>query len=949
MASYLSSLVLKVIFSEQSMIERRMLNQSALGKHRSKDIKFVKNSDSRFLRNVVTYSLIMYSILFTSTSVYAQETIENLSEGNSNLLNEMAKSINATNRAAIASQITTDALNKTIKELQISRPAVVTNSSEVSPNQVVNLIFDNSLPAIFIIVIFLVLVIPMIFDMYLAYRKRASDIKDKTNRRVQGMPGLYRTLMTFGIILLVGTIIFYILALITVNLNSPVLEPLIGILRDLSIILGTGLATIIAFYFGIRGSETSVEKAAAAITSRMGSDTVLPTIVNTSPIDGAENVPINSLVQVTFSETMNGATINQNTLTVKKEDDKSIVSGTLTLSPEAKTVSFDADEDFWPKTKYTATVTTGVQDLAGNSLAAPGSWSFTTIERAQEPSTDVTEEADGSTTDDTRGGEVARKQRDATLEIDKMKGTKFPPGEASSGENSSSNPPVVFDGKSHKLKEIFAKAGISLHITLNDKEITPIGDDDYNKADLTSLMVQYSNRKKTSHLGKMYAYLIIVNGFAMTPSGDTGLLKRNTNIVGLMWDNEKRLGTAVFYRHKIINTDPIAYLRTCAHEIGHQFNLHHKDASCTINGSQKKFSIMNQTDVIKLYGGSWPNGVSLEFGPLESQHLSQHDIQYVAPGTSRFDGKCVADHARWHEEAPKRLGVYTGHLPAYDVATSNEVDFQIQMGKEEYLPGQPSIAYLKLTNISSEPLSLIDKLSPEYNVVKFYIKKEEDEVRFMPYVFYEFISEKTILNPDESISGRAKIFYGSNGYTFPQPAVYKVRAEYHGLSDGLGKIIDSNTVDITIRQPRNKEEEEQVKLIMGKEQALFFLFEGGDHFTDGIEQLTKLVQRYPKSVLGSYASAVLGLHWSREFKDFKNNRVRKPNYEKARSFLEIASDIVNGYWANATFLNLAEIHRKAGDKTTMKNIINKYINKFEKESKNTNGITAAKTLLDGER
>jgi hypothetical protein len=293
--------------------------------------------------------------------------------------------------------------------------------------------------------------------------------------------------------------------------------------------------------------------------------------------------------------------------------------------------------------------------------------------------------------------------------------------------------------------------------------------------------------------------------------------------------------------------------------------------------------------------------------------------------------------------------VKEGDLTNFDSMLKEELDFQIQMGKEEYLPGQPSISYLKLTNVGSENLSLIEKLAPEYNIVKFYIKKDDaEEVRFMPYVFYEFIPEKVTLKVGESVYGRAKIFYGSNGYTFPEPGTYKVRAEYHGLNDGIGTIINSNTIDVIIREPKNEEEAEQVKLIKGKEQALIFLFETGDHLPEGINQLTKLAQQYPQSTLGSYANTVLGLHWSREFKDFKNNQVRKPNYEQARSYLETASDKVKGYWANAAYLNLAEIHRKTGDKTSAKNILKDYINKFDNENKNTNGIATARKLLSDE-
>jgi hypothetical protein len=164
------------------------------------------------------------------------------------------------------------------------------------------------------------------------------------------------------------------------------------------------------------------------------------------------------------------------------------------------------------------------------------------------------------------------------------------------------------------------------------------------------------------------------------------------------------------------------------------------------------------------------------------------------------------------------------------------------MGKKEYLPGQPSIAYLKLTNQGSCPVSIVDRLDPRYDMVKFYIKKDgkEKEDLCVPYSYIEFILQEKTLNPGESMHACAKIFYGSKGYSFPEPGTYKVRASYHGITHGLGEIINSNTIDVIIRLPKGKDEEEQVKLIKGDQQALFFPFEGGDKLTDGINQLTKL-------------------------------------------------------------------------------------------------------------
>ena len=128
--------------------------------------------------------------------------------------------------------------------------------------------------------------------------------------------------MTYGIIILVGTIVFCLLALIFVNINnsqSPVLASLIDLLKNLGTILGTALATVIAFYFGMRGAESAAEKALVATT--LAADKEPPKVLSTSPPDEGKEVAPNSLVTATFSEPMNGSTVTKDTFTVKKEGD----------------------------------------------------------------------------------------------------------------------------------------------------------------------------------------------------------------------------------------------------------------------------------------------------------------------------------------------------------------------------------------------------------------------------------------------------------------------------------------------------------------------------------------------------------------------------------------------------------------------------------------------------
>jgi hypothetical protein len=277
-------------------------------------------------------------------------------------------------------------------------PTTVTSASAVNATTVINSIFETNLPIIFIIAISSIIGVPLVLDIILAYRRKSpttttvSGTDRESSNRVVGMPDLYRSLMTFGIIVLVGTVIFYLLALITLNINdstSPALQSLIDVLKSLGTILGTALATIIAFYFGTRASESATEKAAAAAATvatvtKAGAaapavEKEPPNVLNTIPADGATQVPVSSLISATFSEPMSSPTINENTFTIRRADDEStVIKGALSLSPDSKTAIFDPDQDFYPNTKYIAEISIGPKDLAGNALASTKRWSFTT-------------------------------------------------------------------------------------------------------------------------------------------------------------------------------------------------------------------------------------------------------------------------------------------------------------------------------------------------------------------------------------------------------------------------------------------------------------------------------------------------------------------------------------------------------------------------------------------
>jgi hypothetical protein len=103
-------------------------------------------------------------------------------------------------------------------------------------------------------------------------------------------------------------------------------------------------------------------------------DTVAPTVSSTNPVDGATGVAV---ITASFSEAMNASTITTATFTVSGAG-PTPVTGTVAYSASTDIARFTPTSALAAGTAYTATITTGAKDVAGNALASNHVWSFTT-------------------------------------------------------------------------------------------------------------------------------------------------------------------------------------------------------------------------------------------------------------------------------------------------------------------------------------------------------------------------------------------------------------------------------------------------------------------------------------------------------------------------------------------------------------------------------------------
>jgi hypothetical protein len=275
-----------------------------------------------------------------------------------------------------------------------------------------------------------------------------------------------------------------------------------------------------------------------------------------------------------------------------------------------------------------------------------------------------------------------------------------------------------------------------------------------------------------------------------------------------------------------------------------------------------------------------------------------------------------------------------------------DIIFTISINHREYLLGSPIVVHLEIHNAGSKSVSLLDQLKPEFDVVKFDIKKENEKFPFRPYTILDARPHVVSLEPGKSIGDSAKLFYGAQKWTFKSPGLYLITASYNGLVDEPNKVIHSNEIELEIRAPANKEEKEQVDLIMGDEQGRFLLFEGGDHLTNGMQNLTELATKYPESDLAKYANFSLGISTSTEFADFTKNRVRQSDIKKSLTHLEAAKPKLHGYYAKKAYFTLANLYDKSNDKTAKENTLSEFVDRFSSDSKFTDSISKAKNMLE---
>ena len=137
-------------------------------------------------------------------------------------------------------------------------------------------------------------------------------------------------------------------------------------------------ATLTASIADLAGNTLTSNYAWSFTTAAVAtpSDTTAPQVVigSSVPADGAVEVATNSAISVSFDEALSPGSVT--TSTFQLMGPSGVVAGSVRYS--GNTATFTPLTSLQYSSGYTATVTTGITDLAGNALASNYQWSFTT-------------------------------------------------------------------------------------------------------------------------------------------------------------------------------------------------------------------------------------------------------------------------------------------------------------------------------------------------------------------------------------------------------------------------------------------------------------------------------------------------------------------------------------------------------------------------------------------
>jgi hypothetical protein len=438
------------------------------------------------------------------------------------------------------------------------------------------------------------------------------------------------------------------------------------------------------------------------------------------------------------------------------------------------------------------------------------------------------------------------------------------------------------DGTAVSFTGIYRTAGMDCAVTVDR---TDLSDD----PQLTSIELQTALTTNRRPMDKEVWRLWVLVG-----SAQGGLF-------GIMFDDVEpfREGTAGFFdprfgelptlspeaHNRRLGEVPAAFLRTLVHEAGHAFNLFHPKHD--VHGVPLGTTIMNQTGDVMGFATAaspFPGNITFAFDDHNRTSLIHSPDPQVAPGWKRFGWGHGSLSSGIAEPVDAAGLLHSGPSAPID-------DLMLELFvPDTVFRGQFVTARFVLTNRGAEARRVTSALNLSEGDLRLLVSPPAEELHDVRDVIMACGDRAFVtLQPGDSLTGNAQIFYTNLGHTFRQTGRYFVSAELH-LGDIQGTTVASTPVTVVVRAPHD-EEERIARLTMDLGVGRAFAF--GDYGLDeeAREKLERLADDFGHTETGSAAALTLANASQRSLRDLYSGEVlRAANPEGAEARFRTVAD-----------------------------------------------------------
>ncbi len=401
---------------------------------------------------------------------------------------------------------------------------------------------------------------------------------------------------------------------------------------------------------------------------------------------------------------------------------------------------------------------------------------------------------------------------------------------------------------------------------------------------------------------------------------------RGERLFGLMFDSAGREGIAIappqtqrtFQQHEA-DSIPLMQLRTFVHEMLHSLNRRHLDAVQMPDG---RITLEAPTRcLMERDGNAWrlTERPLMGLSPSTIEFFQTAPARDILPGTSNtpFQGmrgsanECADARAnryertlasRW-EFAKRRLFEILGIASAdaqdtiedvpEDVREPRQLELRIQAQEAPYPLGYPIAIRIMARNDSEHAIAIKDRVAPAYGLVQVQYRLQGDtEWRaFQPLAMFEPASdEEAMLEPGESSEQTAAIYFGDDGWTFPEVGTYELRATLT-TSEDVSDVV-SDIVALRIEAPQTQADREILQPLLDSAGMLdvqvgrWLVFGGriGDAQTQSA--VVRAVEDHPQTALGSALRLTLASQRLRPPIDPLTGERPEPDVREANELLQ---------------------------------------------------------------